>query len=822
MIYLSPKGSKNSNELDKVGSWIYNHLDKEITTLIVGDFNFTEAKWIADSFTTGSQCSSDFIEIIKTCNFTQHITNPTRGNSILDLVFVNSEQAVHSILVGPPLNNMCDHNSISMAVILKNIKNKLDKKQFLDFRKADYLSINNIFAGINWKELFANKTDINYCYNKFCTIVKDVIEKHVPYQKSPRKNKNPAHIRKMAQDRSKFWYKRNEPYIRPIYERISRDYNRELNKYVKNKEKRFINKNPTNLFKLIRYKAKPKNLKIPALNNNGSLIIRDEDKATFFLDMFSEIYNSESTADMFLNPKIVDSVNINTFFFTEFYIYESLKKLPNKFNKCPDGIPFYFLKQCALTLASPIAHMLRTSFYSGNLPSRWKNAIVRPLYKNKGKLDDPKNYRPISITGSIIKIAEKHMFQSISPYIEKCLSASQHGFRIGKSTISCLLECFEDWTLAIDEGKSIDIIFFDIHKAFDTVDHQRLLSKLYNIGLPIHVVNWIKNFISNRVLTINVNETFTQPSQLINKGVPQGTTLAPILFNIFVSDLLDQWDNDKIIIKSFADDFMAYTIFDETCNNNTYILQKFIEHFRHWCYYNGLKISNIDKLFVLHLGKKNKNFQYKFNDISIHKVEESIRYLGLNITPDLKWSRHISIISKKAYGLWYSFFKAIKVTDTKTLCKIYTTYVRPLLEYGSEIFNSNLKKNIRALELVQKRITRAIIYRRYKEYMPYEQRLKILELDTLSNRRHIKDIYTFFKILNNDLVLEDKFKPKLKSLQLKSNTYYIPYAKLNCRFNSFFPRTTRAVNKLSNHLNSASSLSQVRTILSTLDLDNLL
>ena len=136
MIYLSPKGSKNSNELDKVGSWIYNHLDKEITTLIVGDFNFTEAKWIADSFTTGSQCSSDFIEIFKTCNFTQLITNPTRGNSILDLVFVNPEESIHSILVGPPLNNMCDHNSVSMAVNQKNIKNKLDKKTISGLSKS--------------------------------------------------------------------------------------------------------------------------------------------------------------------------------------------------------------------------------------------------------------------------------------------------------------------------------------------------------------------------------------------------------------------------------------------------------------------------------------------------------------------------------------------------------------------------------------------------------------------------------------------------------------------------------------------------------------
>ena len=114
-------------------------------------------------------------------------------------------------------------------------------------------------------------------------------------------------------------------------------------------------------------------------------------------------------------------------------------------------------------------------------------------------------------------------------------------------------------------------------------------------------------------------------------------------------------DNDNLMIKSFADDFMAYNVME---NNNyqheTIELQKFVDHFKQWCYYNGLKIFDIDnKLFVLHLSKKNKKFQYKLYDSLISIITDSIRYLGLRMQPDLKWSKHINTISKKAYGRWY-------------------------------------------------------------------------------------------------------------------------------------------------------------------------
>ena len=202
----------------------------------------------------------------------------------------------------------------------------------------------------------------------------------------------------------------------------------------------------------------------------------DFDKAQHFMETFYEVYTSPSFADVssLTTPQQTSNSKINTYFFSDFEIYELLRKLPKKNNFCPENIPFIFLKNCAISLALPIAQILRVSFFTGTIPINWKYATILPLFKNKGDKNISLNYRPLTITCSLAKIAEKFIFDRIFTVIKPRFAPFQHGFLPNKSTVTCLIECFEDWTSALDSNLKIDIIFFDIHRAFDfltTIDY---------------------------------------------------------------------------------------------------------------------------------------------------------------------------------------------------------------------------------------------------------------------------------------------------------------------------------------------------------------
>ena len=630
--------------------------------------------------------------------------------------------------------------------------------------------------------------------------------------------KFPPHILRLKHYKNLLWRKCKCTRINTKFHKASKDFDREIKKFLRNREKNFISSNPKNLFRLIKSK-KGHRINIPPLTKDGKVMISDFDKAQHFLETFYDVYTSPSFADISsLNtPQQASNIKINTYFFSDFEIYEILRKLPKKNNYCPENIPFTFLKKCAISLALPIAHILRVSFFTGSVPVNWKYATILPLYKNKGDKKLSLNYRPLTITCSLAKIAEKFIFDRIFTFIKPKFASFQHGFLPNKSTVTCLIECFEDWTSALDSNLNIDIIFFDIHRAFDFVDHDRLLSKLSKLGISGNTWHWLKNFLSDRKFKIKINNTYSDMSQNINKGVPQGTSLAPLLFNVFIHDLLDEWDCNDIEIKSYADDFIAYIIYDD--ENKTFYLQRFINYFHNWCFQNGLKISAIDKLFVLCLGRTNKNRQYVINDDIIPLVDHSIRYLGLHITKDLKWSKHIDIICKKAYSRWYNYFKCVKFNDLNVLCRIYKIYVRPILEYASEIFNSNCVKDSRALELVQKRITRSIIFRKYKKYMPYNERLLLLQLQPLGERRLINDLTTLYRIFTKDCTINPKFLPLTTKSTTNPNRFLIPYSKHNCRYYSFFPRTLRVYNQVSKKLVNIKSCSQFKKLVRQLDLE---
>ena len=190
------------------------------------------------------------------------------------------------------------------------------------------------------------------------------------------------------------------------------------------------------------------------------------------------------------------------------------------------------------------------------IPEKWKWAHITPVFK-KGSKHEKENYRPISLTSIICLLLERIIKNEIVKHLDAndLFSNDQYGFRAKRSCVTQLLEALEEWTSLLDGGNSIDVIYFDFAKAFDSVPHQRLLFTLNSYGISGKVLQWIANFLRDRKQRVVLNGYKSSWTNVLS-GVPQGSVLGPLLFLIYINDLPDCIESSSVRI--FADDLKLY------------------------------------------------------------------------------------------------------------------------------------------------------------------------------------------------------------------------------------------------------------------------
>lgn len=770
IIYRPPNSNQNSF-LDYIENTLNKTNNPSKLMYILGDININLFNTEICSIT------NDYYQTMTSYSFYPTILKPTRITNhtatLIDHCFTNDME--HTLYSGILVTDISDHLPIFLII---NLTIPPLNHNYFKTRVFNQNNIKNFVDSLNsmdWTSVYMDN-DPDSSYNTFHVNYTKLYNENFPFKNLKRSHQpkkpwiTPSIIRSIA--------KKNQLYKKYLHKKTSasekkyKTYRNKLNNILRISKKNYyafkIDSAKNDLkstWKIIREltnKSKA-NLNYPNsfLHNNNELSEPTKIAETFnkyFLnvgpDLASKIDKPTDDFTTFLSGDYSQS-----FLFLPTNDME-IKNLISAINPSkspgPDQISPSIVKHSAIHIAPLLTHIFNKSLETGIVPSKLKTSKVIPLFK----ADNPKvfsNYRPISLLPIFSKILEKLVYNRLTNYIDKynILTNNQYGFRKNYSTYMALIELFDKLSLSFDTKEFTIGIFIDLSKAFDTVNHEILLKKLYHYGIRGIPYFWFKSYLSNRKQFVQLNDTSSSPG-LITCGVPQGSILGPLLFLLYINDISNC--TNILNFTLFADDT---SILASDKDLPTLINRTNLELSKLSTWFKANKLSlNLKKTKLIIFCPKNKQYPRTTIDIMIDnkKIEQvdSIKFLGVLIHENLNWKPHINLIAlkiSKSIGVInkIKFFIPIHIRIS-----LYNTLILPYLQYCNIVWAKTYPTNLDKLYKLQKRIIRIISNSGYRDHtLPLFYKFKILSIYDIN--KHQTGTF-MFKYFNRRNLLPPYFK----------------------------------------------------------------
>ena len=365
----------------------------------------------------------------------------------------------------------------------------------------------------------------------------------------------------------------------------------------------------------------------------------------------------------------------------------------------PDGIPAKYIKLSANVIDSHLADVINKDIDNMRYSENAKTANVRPIFK-KDERTKVKNYRPVSLLNIFSKIYERFIHENLTPFVDTFLSDFISAYGKSYSTNHVLIRLIENWKKSLDQNKFVGAVFMDLHKAFDCIPHDLLIAKMHAYGFSNESLTFFYSYLKRRKQSVKINNTYSA-FQVLLSGVPQGSILGPILFNIFINDLFYSVKNSEL--HNFAD--------DNTISSAEFSVEKLLETLEResqiatdWFKENHM-IVNPDKFQAIIVKRNSEmNDHYTLNiDGNQVTSEKSVKLLGISIDNKLLFDEHISSLCKKASNQLNAISRLHRYLGFKEKEVLINSFVYANFNYCPLIWHFCPAKSARKIEKIQLR-----------------------------------------------------------------------------------------------------------------------
>ena len=396
-----------------------------------------------------------------------------------------------------------------------------------------------------------------------------------------------------------------------------------------------------------------------------------------------------------------------------------IRKLNAKKSAGHDNVPAKLIKTGIDPLSEIITSIISESIHKSTFPDDLKYALVTAIFKKNDELDK-KNYRGVSVLPVISKIFERVMEKPLLNYFSAIFSPFLSAYRHGYSCQSNLIHMIEEWKRALDEGNFVGCLGMDLSKAFDCLPHSLLISKLYAYGLSRNACKYVASYLSNRKQRVKLGNTLSEWSDL-DKGVPQGSILGPLLFNVFLNDIF--YFVNVCTLNNYADDNYLSSkgcskeYVEQNLKNDGTVLCK-------WFQDNGMA-PNLTKFVAFAMGFSSNmlDMTITLNDVLIESIP-NINILGVNFDNKLNFDAHVNALCVKASRQVSVLQRLSYFLDFESRKTIYRTFILSNFSYCPVVWYFTSKKSMNMIAKIQERALRFVL----KDYLSsYEELLETLQ-----------------------------------------------------------------------------------------------